>query len=178
MGKTSTILEYPITQEECKSHFRLNADYSDDDFEISRFIQSATDIIERGVGYDIAYKETTIEIEDFGGNKISVYIGNFKSLIGVYDANDVSINYDKVIVPNTDIPDSFQIIFPSSVSSNPLKIKFYSGWKTNEVNPGLANLVKIKAGDLYSRERGSYLFTSHQVNEKLIGGLLEIYRIY
>jgi hypothetical protein len=160
-------IDWPVTVEECKTHLRRGIDFTTDDDYISRLIKTATHIIEQMVQFDIAYTENIIEIDDFIGSTVSISEGNFRSVLSIKNSNDVSIGYDNIILPKLRIPHKFKIVLSESIDSDPLEVRFYTGWQREDVLETFSQAILMKVSDLYTVERGSYGFSNYKYNEAI-----------
>jgi hypothetical protein len=162
---------YPVSLLEAKRHIRLDADFIDDDDYIESLIEVATAMAENYINKDIAKTTNTLEIYDFDTDSVTIYEGNFISVIDVVDANDASIG---TVDATYSYFNSFKIDWTNNLSSDPLKITFYTGYNENEAPKIIKQAILIKIADLYDSARSDYNWNGMQDN-KVFESILNYY---
>ncbi len=155
--KTKSI--WPVSVEEVKSHLRIDPDDFDNDKYLENFtIRSATRYCENFIGKDLALTSNVLTIEEFSADEIRVDAGNLISVDYVITDTSTLIT-DYTIVQDKDY---FTIEFNSSVTSDPLKIEFKTGYQDGECPEEIKNAILIKCADSYDVERSSYTLQSYK----------------
>jgi hypothetical protein len=171
--ETKTKLSYPLTLLEVKKHLRLDDDFIDDDSYLENLIIVGTQVAENYIEKDIAYTQNELRIDDFSDDWIKIFSGNFVSLIGVYDSNDASIG----TVHQTSKHDNFfQIEWTSSISSDPLTIKYCTGYVEDETPQIIKQSIMIVIGNLYDGQRSSVTWGGYADN-KIWQMMLDPYKL-
>lgn len=153
---------YPVSLNEAKRHLRVDMDFTDDDDYIEDLIVSATTLAENYINKDIAKTTNTLEIYNFYGDSITIYEGNFISVIDVVDEYDASIGTIDYTAGHNN---SFTINWSSPIEADPLKITFYTGYNDNETPQLIKQAILIKIGDLYDNARSDYNWNGMQDNK-------------
>ena len=169
---TKSKLIYPLSLSEVKRHLRLDNDFVVDDDYLMTLISAATQMAENYIGKDIAQTRNTLRIDDFSGDFVKVYEGNFISVESTKDSNNTAIGTVKQTSKHDDY---FQIEWTSSISSDPLTITFLTGFNENETTELIKQAILIKTADLYDSERSSYAFGGSK-NTNVFETILNYYK--
>lgn len=158
--KTKSI--WPVSVEEVKSHLRIDPDDFDNDSYIEKItIPAATRDCENFIGKDLALTSNVLTIERFSSNEIRIDAGNLISVDYVItDASTLITDY--TLVKERDY---FTLEFNSSVTSDPLKIEFKTGYQDGECPEDIKLSILMKCADSYDVERSSYALQSYKKNE-------------
>jgi hypothetical protein len=164
---------YPVNLEEAKRHLRLDIDFDKDDDYIRSLIEAATEKCEEYIGKDLSYTENTLTVFSFIGSGLMIPEGNFHSFISaVTDASvavpieSTEIGYNRVYVKFSN----------DSVSSDPLIVKYKTGYEPGTTPSLIKQAVLVKVGDLYDNERSSYS-SGNAKNDNAFERLLDSYKI-
>lgn len=172
--ETRTKEIYPVTLCEVKRHLRIDNDFVDDDAYLESLIQAATTMAENYIDKSIAKTLTEVRIDDFSGDFIKIFDGNFINVVSVLDSSDVSIG---TIHQTSKHDDYFSIEWNDSFSSDPLKISYYAGFNEDATPALLKQAVLIKIADLYDSQRAS-LNWSGLINNRVFEEILNYYKNY
>lgn len=170
-AKTVDANNYPVTVAEAKRHCHVDKDWVDEDDYIDQLIRSCTKEAEGFLGKDIAYTLVDVSIYDFSGSEIEIWEGNYNSLVSIVTDTSVSIT------PYRTFPYYNKIYFelPSSYSSDPLSVKFYTGWQQPNCPENIKLAILLRVKDYFDVRRSSE--TSFQVyNTQAFERLLAPYR--
>jgi hypothetical protein len=149
-----TKLNYPLSLNEVKRHLRLDNDFIDDDDYIDNLIIVATQYCENYIGKDIAHTQNTLRIDDWDGDFIKIYDGNF-----------ISANTSTGTILQTSAHyDYFQIEFTNQITVDPLNLTYYTGFIIDTTPEIIKQAILVKVSDLYDNERGSYGYGGSRYN--------------
>lgn len=144
---------YPVNIEEAKRHLHLDIDFDKDDDYVSGLIEAATQKAEDYIGKDISYTDNTLTVYNFAGSGLMIPEGNF--LLFTSAVTDASVS---VPVEHTEIGyNRAYVRFSNSIESNPLIIKYKTGYEPGTTPSIIKHAVLIKIGDFYDSERSSYI---------------------
>jgi hypothetical protein len=161
---------YPISLDQVKRHLRLDNDFMDDDDYIQDLIYASTQLAENYLGKDISKTLNTLRIDQFDDDTVQIMDGNFISVVSVKDSNGSAIG---TIHQTSTHYDYFTIEWVTSVASDPIEIKYYTGYDTcPEV---IKQSILIKCADLYDNTRTSLIY-SGLTDSKVFENLLESYK--
>lgn len=167
--KTVDINNYPVTVAEAKRHCHVDQDYNLEDDYIDQLIRSCTREAEGFLGKDIAYTLNEVNLYDYSGIDVEIWEGNFNSLVSI--VNDTST----LITPYRTYPYFNKIVFElsetESYTSDPLTIKFYTGWTQPNCPEDIKLAVLLRVKDYFdvhrSSEAGFQIYNS-QAFERLL----------
>jgi len=162
--KTAKI--YQVTLEQARSQLNMEADFTDDDVILNRFIKGATAEAEAKINKDIALTSCVMTIKDSQGEKVYFYKGN-QILIDEGHLNSLTaIKYldeaqeeqilDSSKYDVTKYYNYFLIDFRDAVESTKITIEFKTGFTADETPPDIIDAILIKLTDSYDIERGTY----------------------
>lgn len=158
--------------EEVKRHLRIDPTYTEDDNYIEGLIPAAVTIAENFIEKDIAKTLTELRIDDFQGDWIRINDGNFLSLYEVLNSSDVSIG---TVYQTSKHNDFFQIEWTTSLSSDPIKIKYYTGFEDGSVPAAIKQAILIKIADLFDSARSNFSWDGMRDN-KVFEAILTPYK--
>jgi len=162
---------YPVSLAEAKRHLRVDVDFRDDDDYIDSLIQAATTLAENYINKDIAKTTNTLLIYDFDSDEVTIYEGNYISLIDVVNSADASVGtLDKI----TDHYNSFTIEWTANITSDPIKITFYTGYDESTVPVIIKQAILTKIADLYDNARSNFAWSGIQ-DTKVFETILNYY---
>jgi len=144
-------ISYPITLETdssiIKSHLNYDPSENIDNEYINHLIKSSIEHCEGFNNKDIAYTLNTFTIWNFYDDEIQIGESNFHSINEIISDTSTLLSYNDIVIDNN----CFKILFGYSISSNPLTIKFYTGYQSiNDMPIGLKHMILIKTADLYN----------------------------
>ena len=171
---TKTIVDYPLSLNAVKRHLRLDNDFVDDDAYLMDLLKAATQYTEGYINKALTKTLNVLRIDDFCGDSVQIYEGNFLSLVSVKDANDTSIGTVKQTSAHYDY---FTIEWTDSIASDPLTITFYTGFEIETCPEVIKQAILIKVATLYDDARSSYSF-SGMTDNKVFEALLQPYVSY
>lgn len=150
--------KYPVSVEEVKRHLRIDLTNNEDDDYIDNLIKASTQIAENYVEKDISYTMNVLRIDDFSGDYLKIFEGNFLPLgIACTDANYVAIG----TIKQTSIQlDYFTIEWTSSISTSSLNITFFTGFDTDGCPEVIKQAIFIICGELFDVDRNSWVYSS------------------
>jgi hypothetical protein len=166
-----TKLNYPVSLSEAKRHLRLEDDFHEDDDYVQNLIYAATQKAEQYIGKDISTTNNVQTLNDFLGCTLYIDEGNFISFTEAITDASALVNIDVCnIFYNSAVVD-----FVSPVDSDPLVIKYVTGFNEGECPAIIKQAIMIKIADLYDVDRQSYLMGSMREN-KAFEALLDSFR--
>lgn len=147
-----SVSEYPVSVEEAKQQLQMTStEFEEQDSYIEALIKAVTKEAESFLNADIAYTLNTYNLYDFSSDKIKINEGNYKSLVSIVTDASASIEAAITFPYYT----YFKIELNSSVTSDPLQVKFYTGYTKSECPENLKLAIKMRVKDYYDHQRGS-----------------------
>lgn len=171
--ETKTKVIYPLSLCKVKQHLRIDNDFHDDDDYLETLIKVATTIAENHIEKDIAKTLTELRIEDFSGDCMKIYDGNFLNVVSVSDNELSAIG---TIDKTTKKENYFKIEWASNIDSDPLYINYYTGFNEDETPELIQHAILIKIADLYDSQRADVQW-SGLTNQRVFESILDTYRI-
>ncbi len=147
-----TVIEYPVTVEECKEQLQMTqSEFGDQRNYIEGLIKTATIEAEAVFEADIAYTYNTVNLYDFSGSSIRIDEGNFNNLVSIITDASISLDASNTFPYYT----YFVLDLSSSVFSDPLEVKFYTGFKRTECPENIKTAIKMRVRDYFDVQRTS-----------------------
>lgn len=172
---TKTKLYFPVSLYEAKRHLRVDESFNDDDDYINGLIETATALAENYTNKDIAKTENELFLYDYSGDYINILEGNFLSLISITDSNDASIgSVDKEIINQNGV----EFYLTSSIASDPVKVKFYTGFDEDKCPKLIKQGILTKVADFYDTARSNFGWngmTDNKVFETIMNHYVQMY---
>lgn len=169
---TKTKSSYPVSLSEAKRHLRVEEDWHDDDDYIDNLIKAATQKAEQYIGKDIAETENVKIMYDYYGSSIVLDEGNFDSFTQAVSDSSTLVDID-----HTEIGYNYaEVIFNSSISSDPLTITYKTGFVEGECPVLIKQAILVKIADLYDIDRQSYTVSTYK-ESKAFESLLDSYKL-
>jgi hypothetical protein len=150
--KTKDDDNYPVTVAEAKRHCHVDKDWNEDDDYINQLIKSVTKESEAFIQKDICYTLNDYKLYDFTGDCIELWEGNFNNLVSI--TTDIST----ALTPDHIFPTYNEVIFEwesTSFSSDPLEVKFYTGWTQPNCPEDIKLAILLRIKDYYDVHRSS-----------------------
>ena len=149
--KTPDSNNYPITKDEAKRHCHVDKDFNQDDAYITQLIRACTREAEAFIGKDIAYTLNEVNMYDYIGQYVQIWEGNYNTLVSIVD--DSSTSY----TPEETFPfyNYIQFKLANSISSDPLNVKFYTGWTQPNCPENIKLAIMLRVKDYYDVHRSS-----------------------
>jgi len=144
-------LDWPVTVDRAKRHLHVDITDNDEDDYILSLIKAVTDEAASYIGKDIAYTRNTVNMYDFSGDKVKLWEGNFESTISV--VSDASVS--QTVSFTFPYYNYFELELSASVTSDPLEVKFYTGWEQENCPAAIKHAVLLRVKDYYDIQRGS-----------------------
>lgn len=153
---------YPVTVDEVKSHLNMDKDIFENDSYIENIIiKAATRDCEKFIGKDISLTSNSLEIDDFSGSELIIDEANLISIDNIIsDSSTLITDYTYTRDRNY-----FTITFRSTISSDPIKIQFTTGYEEGDIPENLKLDILMKCADYYDVERSSYTPPNYKRNE-------------
>jgi hypothetical protein len=151
----------------------MDNDFHDDDDYLETLIKVATTIAENHIEKDIAKTLTEVRIEDFSGDCIRIYDGNFLNVVSVSDNNLASLG---TIERTTKKENYFKIEWTTSICSDPIYINYYTGFNEDQTPELIQHAILIKIADLYDSQRADVQWGG-LTNQRVFETILDRYRI-
>jgi len=143
--------QWPVTIDRAKRHCHVTVTDAEDNAYIGDLIQAVTQEAANFIGKDIAYTANTVYWYDFQGDTIKLYEGNFNSTISI--VSDASVL--QTVSETFPYHNYFTLTLSESISSDPLAIKFYTGYTQTLCPPAIKQAVLLRVKDYYDIHRGS-----------------------
>ena len=144
---------------------QLSVDLNDniDDDYINTLLYTSTVITENLINKDISYTKNVLSIYDFNNCEIVIDEGNY------YSVESVILDTSTLVDPSTydviNYYNYFKINFNQYLTSDPIKITYYTGYYGKTIPQDLYHAIVLKAADLYDVERNSYNYTGIENNK-------------
>jgi hypothetical protein len=162
---------YPLSLCDIKRHLRLHNDFVDDDDYLEHLKKSATQMAENYLNKAICKTLNVLRIDSFSGDSVKIMEGNFLSIVSVLNATNVAVGTIHQTSVNYDY---FTIEWTAPISSNPLTIRFYTGFEEDETPELIRQAILILISNLYDSQRSSVTWSGYSDN-KIWESLLNYY---